>query len=129
MNDTIALLARALLSALFIVAGAMKLMNVAGTTAYLARVGVPAPQIAIWGTIALELIGGLMILLGFKTRWAAVALAVFSGVTIYFGHQFWAVPADQYLNQLNHALKNLGLVGGFLLLLVHGPGRHSVDGR
>jgi putative oxidoreductase len=124
MNDAVALVARVLLSALFIVIGARSLMNVGGTAGFLGRSGVPSPQIVAWAVIAVELIGGLMVLVGFKARWAALGLCVFTAATIYLGHKFW-IDASQ----LTHALKNLGIMGGFLLLFANGPGRYSVDGR
>ena len=129
MSDIGYALGRALLSVIFILSGYNKLMAIAGTTAYLTRLGVPSPQVMVYVVALVELIGGLMILVGFKTRWVALALFFFTAATIYLGHKFWAVPADQYMNQLNHALKNLGIMGGFLLLAVNGAGRLSVDGR
>ena len=127
MNDVGYALGRALLSVIFIVSGYNKLMAIAGTTAYLTRLGVPAPQIMVWVVALFELVAGVLILIGLKTRWVALALAVFTGITLYLGHKFWAVDAAQYNNQLNHALKNLAIMGGFLLLAAHGGGRFSVD--
>jgi putative oxidoreductase len=129
MPDAVLALGRALMSVIFIVSGFNKFMAVAGTTAYLTRLGVPSPQIMVYVVAALELIGGLMILVGFKTRWVALVMCVFTGITVFLGHKFWAVDAAQYQNQLNHALKNLAIMGGFLVLAGAGPGRYSVDGR
>jgi putative oxidoreductase len=114
---------------IFIVAGYNKLVAIAGTTGYFTRLGVPMPQVMAWVVAIFEIAAGLMILVGFKTRWVALALSVFCAITLFLGHKFWAVEAAQYSNQLNHALKNLGLVGGFLLLCASGPGPHSVDAR
>jgi putative oxidoreductase len=129
MNDAVTLVSRALLSAIFIVAGFNKAMAIGATTAYLARLGVPKPSIVVWLAIAVELGGGLLVLVGFFTRWAALALAVFTAVSLYLAHKFWAAPPAQYMNQFNHAFKNIAMIGGFLLLAVHGPGRYSIDGR
>jgi len=129
MSDIAHTLGRALLSVIFIVSGYGKLTTIAATTAYLTRVGVPSPQVMVYVLALFELIGGLMILVGFKTRWAALALFVFTGIALYLGHKFWAAPPEQYMNQFNHALKNLAIMGGFLLLAAHGGGRFSVDGR
>ena len=128
MPDAVLALGRAMMAVIFIVSGFNKVMAIAGTTAYLTRLGVPAPQIMVYVVAATELIGGLLILIGFKTRWVALVLCVFTGVALYLGHKFWAVDAAQYQNQLNHALKNLAIMGGFLVLSASGPGRYSVDG-
>ena len=128
MNDLVVALGRALLSAIFIVVGFNKIMAIAGTVTYLGRLGVPSPQIVAWVVAIFEVVAGLMVLVGFRTRWAAFALAVFTGVTIYLAHPFWNVPSAQYMNQFNHAMKNIAIIGGLLLLAVHGPGRFSIDG-
>jgi putative oxidoreductase len=114
---------------IFIVSGYKKLVAIAGTGAYFARLGVPVPIVMAWVVAIFELVAGLMILVGFKTRWAALALCVFTGITLFLGHKFWAVPPDQYNNQFNHALKNLAIMGAFLLLYASGPGRYSLDAR
>ena len=51
------------------------------------------------------------------------SVLVFTGVALYLEHKFWAVPREQYMNQFNHALKNLAIMGGFLMLFAFGPGR------
>jgi putative oxidoreductase len=125
MTDLAHTVGRVLLSVIFIVAGYNKLVAIAGTTGYFTRLGV----LMAWVVAIFEIAAGLMILVGFKTRWVALALCVFCAITLFLGHKFWAVEAAQYSNQLNHALKNLALMGGFLLLYASGPGPHSVDAR
>jgi putative oxidoreductase len=129
MTDLAYALGRVLLSVIFIVSGYNKLVAIAGFTGFLTRQGLPAPQVLAYAVAVFEIVAGLMILVGFKTRWAALALAIFTGIALYLAHKFWAVPADQYTNQLNHALKNLAIMGGFLLLFANGPGPYSVDAR
>jgi putative oxidoreductase len=129
MTDLAHTVGRVLLSVIFIVAGYNKLVTIAGTGAYFARLGVPAPQLMAWVVPIFEVVAGLMILVGYKTRWVALALCVFTAIALFLGHKFWAVEAAQYSNQLNHALKNLAVMGGFLLLYANGPGPHSVDAR
>jgi putative oxidoreductase len=65
-----------------------------------------------------------MILLGFKTRWAAAALFLFTAGTIFISHKFWIDASQQ-----TQALKNLAIMGGYLLLVVNGGGRLSIDRR
>ncbi|MCW1932791.1 DoxX family protein [Pararhodobacter zhoushanensis] len=114
------LVARILLSVLFIVAGFGKIPNAEGMAAYMQSGGVPG--FLIWPVIALEVLGGLAILVGFFTRPAALALGAFCVVS---GAMFHFDPADQM--QMTSFMKNLGLAGGFLLLWVTGPGAWSVD--
>jgi putative oxidoreductase len=129
MSDIAAAVARLLLALIFILSGWFKLVGIAGTSAYFTRLGVPEPQIMAYAVALVELLGGLLVLIGFKARWAALVLCVFTGIALYLGHKFWAVPPEQYMNQFNHALKNLAIMGGFLLLFAYGPGRYSLDAR
>lgn len=120
INDAALLLGRILLALLFIVAGLGKLGNVEGFTAYMVSGGVPA--FMAWPVIALEVLGGLALLVGFKTRWAALALGGFSALAAVLYH---FDPADQM--QMTQFLKNLGLAGGYLVVALSGAGRFSVD--
>jgi putative oxidoreductase len=124
MWDIACALGRVLMSIIFIVSGYNKIMAIAGTTAYLGKLGVPAPQVMVYVVALTEIVGGLLIFVGFKTRWVALVMCVFTGVALYLAHKFWVDPT-----QLNHALKNLAIMGGFLVLAGAGPGRYSVDGR
>lgn len=129
MTDVVVAIARLFLATIFIVSGCLKLMGIAGVVGYFTRLGVPQPQIMAYVVALVELIGGVMILVGFMTRWAALVLCVFTGVALYLGHKFWLAPPEQFNNQLNHALKNVAIMGGFLLLYASGPGSYSVDAR
>lgn len=110
---------RILLSVIFILAGANKIFGYAGTAAYMESQGVPG--ILLPAVIALELIGGLMVLVGWGTRWAALALA---GFTLLAGAIFHNNIADQ--TQFIMLTKNLAIAGGFLLLFANGPGRYAL---
>jgi putative oxidoreductase len=70
-----------------------------------------------------------MLFVGFKTRWAALALIVFVLVANFVFHQFWAMEGPAKMNNEITFLKNLAMVGGLLMLYVAGPGRYSVDAR
>ena len=129
MTDVVVAVARLCLAAIFVISGYLKLMGIAGVIGYFTRLGLPQPQIMAYVVALVELIGGLMIVVGFKTRWAALVLCIFTGMALYLGHKFWAVPPEQFSNQLNHALKNVGIMGGFLLLYAFGAGRYSLDAR
>jgi putative oxidoreductase len=78
--------------------------------------------------IAVEIICGLMVLIGLKARWAALVLAVFTACTIIFVYPFWEGGADQIANR-TEALHNLSILGGLLLIVAVGAGPSSVDDR
>jgi putative oxidoreductase len=137
MSDFVSLISRILMSAVFIVYGADKLMDVnaivnhAGVKRFLDLVagGAAAPTWFGYLIVAIELLGGLAILFGIKTRWVAWGLFVYLIFTAVFGHPFWLLEgAARGANQA-HFFKNLAIMGGFLLLAIHGAGRYSVDGR
>ena len=129
MNPIFPLLARILIAPLFLIAGYNKLMAVAGTAGYFAKLGFPMPEIMVWVAIAIEIGGGLLLLIGFKTRWVSWLLIAFVVIATFMAHRFWAVDAAQYANQLNAFLKNIAVIGGLLMFVAHGPGSASVDKR
>ncbi|MBI5451136.1 MAG: DoxX family protein [Gammaproteobacteria bacterium] len=121
MNKVMTVAARALLAAIFILAGVGKLgAGYAGTAGYMTAMGVPAMLLPL--VILLEIGGGLALLMGWKTRWAAAALAGFTVVAALIFHRN---VADQI--QMIMFLKNLAISGGLLLLVIHGAGAPSVD--
>ncbi len=128
MTDAAFLVARICLGLIFVLSGWGKLMAVAGIAGALQKAGLPNPTALGYAVGAFELIGGALVVLGLFTRWAALALALFTLATIYIGHPFWAVPAEQYVAQRIQAMKNLAIFGGFLMLAFAGPGRFSFDG-
>ena len=119
-------LGRLLMSSLFIWAGYTKLFvfGPSGTAHYFASVHVPAPEIAAWVAIAIEIIGGLMILVGYQTRWVALVLAIFCLITGFGVH----LPVGDQANMTNF-YKNLVMAGGFLYVFSAGAGALSVDGK
>jgi putative oxidoreductase len=68
-----------------------------------------------------------MLVLGWRTRWAAVALAAFTLVSAFIFHAYWSVPADQVMNQQINFMKNMAIVGGLLFVLARGSGRYGLD--
>lgn len=129
MQDTLALLGRILLAWLFIPAGWGKIAGFAGTVGYATAAGVPMPQVGVALGLMIELAGGLMILVGFKARWGALALALFTVVAAFFFHAFWAMPEAQQAMQKIQFNKNIAIAGGLLALAAFGPGALSLDGR
>ena len=113
---------RILISLIFVVSGISKLGNFSGTQGYMESVGVPGMLLPI--VIAVELLGGLAIILGWHTRIAAFLLAGFSLVSAVLFH---ANFGDQM--QMIMFMKNLALAGGFLMLVSLGAGPWSIDNR
>lgn len=118
------LIGRLLLATIFLVSGFGKLMAPSGTIGYIASVGLPLPELAYAGALAAELGGGLLLVLGYRTRWVAAALALFSVVSAVLFHN---ALGDQ--NQMFHFLKNLAMAGGLLQFIAFGGGTFSLDER
>ncbi len=121
------LVGRLLIAFIFIMAGWNKIAGYQGTVAYITSVGLPLPVIAAVVAIIVELGGGLLIATGYKARWAAAALFLFTATTALVFHNFWAVPAEQVQNQMIHFMKNLAIMGGLLYVVVHGSGPLSIE--
>ena len=124
-----ALLARLAMVALFLPAGISKIGGFAGTAGYIGSVGLPMPELGAAIAIAVEVLGGIALIIGFGTRWAALALAGFTLVASFFFHAYWALPAEQQMVQQLMFMKNIGVVGGLLALAAFGAGAFSVDAR
>ena len=129
-------LGRALTSIVFIVAGSQKFMDVApilknqGTVNFMDLIGGGAPPTWLGYLIAaIEVIGGIMILIGFKTRAAAMVLALFTVCTIVFAHNWWMMEGAARAGNLVQANKNLAIIGALLMIAAMGAGRYSVDNR
>ncbi|PWR23542.1 DoxX family protein [Zavarzinia compransoris] len=116
------LIGRILLAAIFLLSGVSKLGAAGGTIGYIAAAGLPLPELAYVGAVALEIGGGILLIAGFKTRAVAAVLAVFSVVTAVVFHN---AAGDQ--NQSIHLLKNLAIAGGLLQVAAFGAGRLSLD--
>jgi len=113
---------RILISLIFVMSGINKLANFSGTQAYMDSSGVPGILLPV--VIAVELLGGLAIILGWHTRVAAFLLAGFSLISAILFH---APTGDQM--QMIMFMKNLGLAGGFLMIVALGAGPWSIDNR
>jgi putative oxidoreductase len=120
---------RFLLALIFVLSGWGKITGFEGTVAYMASKGMPFPQFLLPGAIIVELGGGLALMLGWKARWAALALFLFCIPTALVFHNFWAVPPEQAQNQMIHFLKNLAIMGGLLYVVAFGPGPFGIGGR
>lgn len=126
--DAAALLGRLLIAAIFVWAGYGKIGGFDGTVTRIGGVGLPFSNIVAMATIAVELGGALLLVIGYKARWVALGLALFCLAAAVLFHNFWASPAAQLVNQQIHFLKNLAMAGGLLFVFAHGAGRYSADG-
>ena len=123
------LLGRIAIAALFLPAGLNKLMGMEGVTSYFASLGLPVVAVLVWVVIAIEVLGGVALILGYKTRLVAIGLAIFTVLASIVGHAFWAAPVDAaFIAQLLF-FKNMAVTGGSLVLASSGAGSISIDGR
>ena len=129
LQNPLSLIGRALLALLFIPAGFSKIGGFAGTAGYIASKGVPFPELAAAAAIGVELGLGLLLLIGWQTRWAALGIALFTLVITFIFHNFWAVPVEQVMAQQQSFFKNIAVVGGLLTVAAYGAGAWSVDGN
>lgn len=130
-------LGRLLMCSIFLWSGVGKLTNFSGMAGYAAAHGMPAPSLAIVVAIIVEIIGGLAILVGFKTRWAAIVLAIYciiTGLVFHLpggmAHAYDGTPEGYAaLGDMINFYKNLVMAGGFLFVFGYGAGAFSVDNR
>jgi putative oxidoreductase len=125
----ILLVARILLALMFILSGFGKLAGLEGTAGYIASKGLPMPMVLAAGAGVLELVAGVLLVIGWQARWAALALAAFTLVASVLFHNYWAMPAEQQMMQQLMFLKNLAAIGGLLAIFGFGAGVLSLDAR
>ena len=129
LQNPLSLLGRVLIALLFVPAGFSKIAGFTGTAGYIASKGVPLPELAAAAAIGVELGLGLLLLIGFQARWAALGIAVFTAVITFIFHAFWSVPAEQVMMQQQAFFKNIAVVGGLLTIAAWGAGAWSVDAK
>ncbi|GAB7526322.1 DoxX family protein [Paraburkholderia sp. 2C] len=122
-------LARVALAVLFLWGAAMKGLGYASFVGYLQAMGVPFVTFAAPLVIAIELLGGIFLVVGWRIRAVGLILAMYTVATAILGHDFWNVTdAALQRDMVVHFWKNIAIAGGFLLLTVTGAGRISIDG-
>jgi putative oxidoreductase len=124
LDASLAAAGRVFLAALFLISGLSKVGAFEATTAYIASAGLPSPVLVYAATLAVEIGGGLLLIVGFQARPVAAALALFTVAAAVFFHNNFA---DQ--NQAIHFFKNVAIAGGLLQVVVAGAGRFSLDAR
>jgi putative oxidoreductase len=123
-GDIALLIGRILVGALFLIAAYNKAKGYGGSLGYFGKLGIPGPSILLPLTIAFEVAAGILLIIGYHGRLAALMIALFCILTALIAH---TNIADG--NQFNHLLKNLAVAGGALALFASGPGALSIDKR
>lgn len=121
-KDYLPTLARLLMCSLFIWDGVVQLRDPAGTVNYFTSLNIPSPNITVWVSIAVHLLGGIGILIGFMTRWAAALL-----ILLCLGTAFGVHLHAGDMENMTHFYKNLVMAGGFFYVFAFGPGAFAFD--
>lgn len=122
-------IAPALVGLLFVVTGWTKIGGFDDVAGWMTGMGLPAASILLVLTIALEIGAGLLLIIGYRTRWAALALVAFTIPTTLIFHAFWNVDATQFAEQQTAFLKNLAIIGGLLMIAAQANDSVTVRGR
>lgn len=128
-SNTLNLIGRLALAVLFLPAGIGKLTGFEGTVGYIASVGLPFATLGAIIAAVVEIGGGVALILGYRVRLAALALAVFTLAASVFFHAFWSVAPEQAFMQQLLFYKNVAVAGGLLVLAAHGAGAFALDAR
>lgn len=128
-SDLVCLLGRVLIGGIFVQSGFGKLMGLDAFAAGLARNGIPGAVAQVLAPIgaAVEFVGGLAIVFGLMTRYAAVLMILFVIVATLISHRFWELEDAARRAQLTQFSKNIAIMGGFVLLHVAGGGRYAIE--
>src|SRR5258708_29407719 len=128
-QPVILLIGRILIAALFLNAGLRKAFTYAATVGYFTKLGFPMPEAMAIIAPVIEVGGAVLLIIGWKTRYAAWVLALFVVIASFAAHRFWTFDAAQYGNQMNHFMKNFAIIGGLLFVPACAPRRLSVYKR
>jgi putative oxidoreductase len=121
------LLARVCLSAVFLYSGITKLTDQSDGRAEIVALGLPEPTLDLVATILCQIVCGLMVLLGFWARLGALALLGFTLCATLLAHRIGGLSGLERQRALTTILEHLAIIGGFLMIIVDGPGALSLD--
>jgi putative oxidoreductase len=119
--------ARLCLTVVFLWSGITKLLDPVAARKEVAELGIPAPSFGLALTILCQIIGGLMVLLGFWARLGALALLAFVVVATLLAHRFQGQTGAERQRELTTSLEHLAIVGGLMMVVICGAGRLSLD--
>jgi uncharacterized membrane protein YphA (DoxX/SURF4 family) len=129
LADTIAFVARVLLSLPFLRSGLSKIVELDATADFMRAEGMPLVPLFLVGAIVLEVVGGLFVAAGYRARLGALALIVFLVPTTLIFHDFWTFTGEAAAMQRGSFVNNLGLLGGLAMVAAFGSGAVSVDAK
>jgi putative oxidoreductase len=127
INNELILAARLLLATLFLIFGWRKLKDFSGTVSQMVQLGVPVPVLAAGVATFMELPVAFAVAVGAFTRPLAVLMFFYTLGTALIGHRYWTMTGADRVDSMDSFYKNLGIMGGFLLLYMTGPGKYSID--
>lgn len=127
VNRYFPLIGRILLSSIFLSSGMNKIFSWDQTAHYMTSKGFPLVSLFLFGAIALEVFGGLSVLLGFKAKLGAVLLILFIIPATIIFHNFWIYEGIEQQGQIIMFMKNLAIMGGLFGLISNGSGPFSLD--
>ena len=126
-KDAAALAGRVLLAVIFVWAGFGKAIGYQDTAGFMSSVGMPMVGVLLPLTILVELGGGIALIVGWKARWVALILAVFTLLASLIFHKFWTMTGEGVMTNTLFFYKNIAIMGGMLMVFAFGPDRYSLD--
>ena len=127
INDELTLAARLLLATLFLIFGYRKLKDYSGTVSQIVQLGVPMPILAAAAATFMELPVAFAVAVGAFARPSALLMLFYTLGTALIGHRYWTITGADRVASMDGFYKNLSIMGGFLLLYIHGAGKYSID--
>jgi putative oxidoreductase len=125
--SSLSALGRLLVALIFVRAGINKLGAIAATSATMGTHGIPYPDILVWGAVVVEIGGGLLLILGLFTRWAALALFFYTLALALIFHAYWTATGAAVRTESASFYGHLAMMGGMLYVTAFGAGRYSLD--
>ena len=121
------LLGRILIAAIFVLAGISQLGAIGATSANMASHGIPYPDYLVWGVVAFELVGGIMLIVGLLARPIALALFFYTLTLAVLFHPYWAFTGAAARTQHAYFYEHLAMMGGMMFVVAFGAGPFSLD--
>jgi putative oxidoreductase len=118
---------RVLLSLIFILSGIGKLGAIAATSAHMASAGIPYPNDLVWGAVALELGGGVLLIVGLLTRLVGLAFFFYTLTLAVIFHAYWTMTGAAAHAQYSAFYEHIAIMGGMLYVVAFGAGPYSID--